>query len=171
MKVWLITWEWDSNSARVADKVAAVLDNRYCAKTIARFVEFLYARATSNVKELLQYANRRKNNLYQAKVGITLNNIPHGDRIFCGTNPYLYARYVTDLSVDKDVGNDLEIVSWTEPGIYRFTKDGNHIEIAQKGKKVHVKRCVKGHLCDELMWDRRKGNFYNKIVINLKNCI
>lgn len=168
MKIWLVTWEWGSDSSRVADKIAAVLDYRYSCKTFPRFVEFLYARATSNVKELLYYARYRKNNPYQAKIGISLNGIPHGDRIFCGANPYLYARYVSDFFVDDDVDNDLEIITWTEPDSYRFTKDGNHIEIAQKGKKEHTKRCISGHLCDELIWDRSKGNLFDKIIINLK---
>jgi len=169
MKVWLVTWEWDGDSTRVVDRVAAVLDNRYSSQSVARFVEFLYARATSNVKELLHYARHRKNNPYQAKIGITINDISHGDRIVCGANPYLYARFASNFSVNDDVSNELEIVSWTEPDSYKFTKDGNHIEIAQKGEKVNTKRCVSGPLCDELIWNRSKNNFYDKIVISLKH--
>jgi hypothetical protein len=170
MKVWLLTWEWDSDSASVVDRVAGVLDGRYSSKIILRFVEFLYARATSNVSELYLYAKHRKFNPYKAKDGIVLNNVPHGDRIYCGTNPYLYARVVTQFKVENDVSDGLEIVSWKEPDNYRFTKDESHIEIAGEGECITIKRCVDGTICDEPLWDRLNSKLNTKIIREIKKC-
>ena len=166
MKAWLITWEWDSPSASVVDKVAGILEPRISSKTVERIIEFLYARATSNLTELSNYAKNRSYGFYSAKPFIA-NELKQGNGIICGTNPYLYGRIVSDLKVTTDV-DAFEIISWREPDIYRLNSAEGEIKIDCNGKCESFKRYVKGKIYDELRWDRISCDYKNEIVTKLR---
>ncbi len=152
MKAWLITWEWGNDASAVADLVAAVLPPRWTSERVLEHVEWLYARATSNVTELAAYAKHPKSNPYRAKSGVRINGLVHGERITCGANPWLYARKVADLKIAKGAGG-FEKISWREPDSFKKS-EGQPLEVAQKGQVVIHTRQIKGSLSDELIWDR-----------------
>jgi len=166
MKAWLITWEWDGASASVVDKVAGILEPRLSSKTVSSIIEFLYARATSNLSELSSCAKNRSYGYYSAKP-IIANGIKQGDRIICGTNPYLYSRIVSELLITTDV-DKFEIISWREPDNNKLKKYESGIEIESTGKYESFKRYVNGKISDELLWDRISGNYKNEIVTKLR---
>lgn len=150
-----------SDSAAVADRIAAILPPQWSDERVADFVEFLYARATSNVRELASYAKKRKNNPYPAKVGDVINDVPHGGRIHCGAHPWLYARQVSDLEVDVEKKTGLEIVSWREPDQMKWKADRRSVEVAQEGATVKHTRQITGPLSDEEIWDRKTRKWKN----------
>ncbi len=142
------------DSAAVADRIAAILPARWSDERVSDFVEFLYARATSNVRELASYAKKRMDNPYRAKVGEVINDVPHGGRIHCGAHPSLYARHVSALEVQVDPKTGLEVVSWREPDHMKWTTDHRGFEVAQEGATVKHSRQITGPLSDEEIWDR-----------------
>src|SRR5437879_7055417 len=59
---------------RTVRNCAAILPPQWSDLRKTPFVEFLYARATSKVRELASYAKRPKSNPYRAKVGDVIND-------------------------------------------------------------------------------------------------
>lgn len=114
ISAWLITWDWGNDSAAVVDRIAAVLHPNKASRTVEGYVEFLYAVRTSTVSELIAYAKRPSNNPYRAKAE-SINGVTHGNRITCGANPWLYARKVKNLRVERDAETGIETIRWLEP--------------------------------------------------------
>lgn len=153
MRAWLITWEWMSDSAAVVDRIAAVLTPRWSESRVADFSEQFYAHATSNVTELAGIAKTPKNNPYQVS--------SQDERLNCGAHPWLTGRKVSlEISTDPD---GFEIISWTDPDIYRMKADESGVELAMKGASESVRRTVKGPLSRETAWDRDAGRFRTDI--------
>jgi hypothetical protein len=96
---WLITW---TGSHQREKPPVALLDYRKSTKTVADFIEKLYAIYTYTLEEQLRWTRTPKDNPYPADVH------PFA-RIVCGHNPFLFARVVTDLHMDGDT------LKWTEP--------------------------------------------------------
>ena len=112
MKAWLITWDWMSDAAAVADTVAAILSPRYSIERVTGIVEFLYAKRNSTASELVAYAGRPARNPYRAKGQFS-------GGITCGHHPWLHARLVHDLNVSTDTETGVETITWTEPALYK----------------------------------------------------
>jgi hypothetical protein len=113
MKDWLVTWEWCGDHAKRDDKVAAVFDPRFSGKRVRELVEFIYLSAMYSVSERAEYAKDKKRNPYPAGFGSTPVGAPWEGEIVCGHNPYLRARLVDDLTVERD-GDGSEKASWKE---------------------------------------------------------
>lgn len=158
VSAWLVTWEYSGEAAETADKVAAILSGRTSDKTVAEFVELLYALRTSTAGELASYSRNPKNNPYRSTDGMVINEVPHGDRIRCGHHPWLYARRVKDLLVKKDVASGFETISWIEPPQFRWSADRSSIVEAVPEVRQSVTRTRSGALSDELVWNRATGS-------------
>jgi hypothetical protein len=115
---------------------------------VADLVEQLYALTTCNVQELTGIAKNPKQNPHPAKPEPL-----HGDRLTCGSNPWLYARQVTDLDV-KQLASGFEEVSWKEPDHFRMKQDSSGLELERKGSRETITRVVRGPLSFEPVWDR-----------------
>jgi hypothetical protein len=148
MKAWLVTWEWATNSAAVADQLAAIFPPRWDAARIAEHVTWLYAINTYRPLELARIAKRPASNPYAARISQGI--------VTCGHHPYLMARYVSDLSIVRD-SDGLETVSWKEPDQFEIV-DG-HPVLVQTGERQEAKRSRSGPLSAELIWDRESGDF------------
>ncbi len=157
INAWLVTWDAGSPSAEFADEIAAVLNPRKSSRTVGELVEFLYAQVTSTVSELVEYARNPKRNPYRATIGMTINEVPHGDRIICGAHPWLYARKVTDLGVSVDEATGVEKMSWKEPPTFRWNVSRSGIEEAKPAWEARVMRRIRGPLSVESIWDRDAG--------------
>jgi hypothetical protein len=117
MNAWLITWEYTRN---LQDSIVAILSSRKSDTSITELVEFIYLKATSSAEDLVYYTNRLNRIPYKAEKTQMINDVPHGDRIICGHNPFLYARKVTDLKVAVNHEQGLETISWKEPPIFKW---------------------------------------------------
>lgn len=138
MTGWLITWNWAGHPPTPGvDEVVAVLNYRESSRTVSKILELLYALSTATVEEICRYARNRKVNPYLA--------IDCGTRISCGAGPFLEARKVTDLRVEKARGTNGETVCWEEPLRWRIrNKDTHEVEFLGPGRRVSVRRSVIG---------------------------
>jgi hypothetical protein len=157
MNAWLVTWEWMGNYAAVADVVASVLPPQWSADRVKDTVTLLYANATSTVGELCDYAKKPRSNPYRAEYDV-IEGVPFGGRIRCGHHPWLYARPVTNLSVERTEAG-MERVKWTEPDVVRFIRNELRMETVRKGLTIAIERRVQGALSHEGTWDHATNAF------------
>ena len=113
MKAWLVTWEWCGDHAKRDDKVAAIFNPRFSAERVRELVEFIHLSAMYTLGEQAACAQNKKRNPYPADFGATQYGVTWTGEIFCGHNPYLYARLVDDLAVE-DEGEGKGKVLWNE---------------------------------------------------------
>ena len=109
MKAWLVTWEWCGNHAKREDPFAAILNPRFSLQKIFEIVEFMYRPAEYSLSDQAGYV-RNGSPSHQATVDRTLDGRVH---IHCGHNPFLRARLVDDLIVERNAEGK-EIVSCKE---------------------------------------------------------
>ena len=132
MRAWLITWE--CNTSSVVERIVAVLSSRKSDSAVAELMELLVLRATSSVHSLAHYANRRKELVYKAQTPLVINRVPHGERILCGHDPWLYGRKVTGLQIEVSASGNEEVVSWREPDDFGWTNETEReIQVAKAG--------------------------------------
>ena len=110
-RAWLITWEWVGESAKVDDKVLAIMDYRLSYNTMRDYVERLYIIHFYTYFEQIDFAKYRSKNLYPAR--IVTDNHKRCGKITCGHNPYLLARFAYNLHTYMDE-NGIEYLSWDE---------------------------------------------------------
>lgn len=117
MNAWLITWEGTDPRITGDNKVAGVLSARTSSSDVEKLVDFIYHRAMFGLKNILYYANRRKEREARSKAVFST-----GSRIFYGFNPHLFARRVKDLQVKVDPTKNVEVISWVELAIIENNK-------------------------------------------------
>jgi len=148
--VWLVTWEWTGDAAAVADEVAGVFPPQWSSDRVEKYVERLYALATSTVAELLTYARKPSSNPYRAT--------EKGGRIVCGHHPWLEARLATDVVVEQ-TDDGFEQVSWSEPDRYEVDVTSGALVKQATGIRRTVTRRLRGPVSGEHIWDRAGGCF------------
>jgi hypothetical protein len=84
----------------------------WAANVFEELVEFLYIQDTASLSEKQSWATNKDRNPYPAKFG-ALNAVPWQGEIYCGHNPWLFARLVDDLTVEVDESGN-EQATWTE---------------------------------------------------------
>jgi hypothetical protein len=112
MVAWLITWEWIGNHAKVENKIAAILNYRLSSDTVREIMEQIYINNYTSLGERVAYAKNKKNHPYPAQSD-RINGVPWSGRMYCGHNPFLYARIVDDLCVNVDENRE-ETLTWKE---------------------------------------------------------
>jgi hypothetical protein len=133
MNAWLLTWE--CNAAKTQEKIVAILTSRRSDRAIAELMELLVLRANSTARNVAYYANRKRELVYKAQTPLGINRVPHGERILCGHDPWLYARKVTELTVVVDELSNEEVLTWREPDDFRWTDNSERrIEVAKRGE-------------------------------------
>lgn len=83
---------------------------------------------TSTAEGILYCSKKKKMIPYKAQQGDIFNGLPHGDRIRCGHNPWIYARKVSNLIVEANQVTETEILTWQEPPKFKW-KDENQSAI------------------------------------------
>jgi len=112
-KAWLITWECvGKHSERKDGEVASILNYRLSEKTIAKYMEQLYADSYYNFRERLAYAKNKKDNPCRAKYD-KIDGVDWTGRIYCDCNPLLEARLVENIHVEVDSDGN-ELLKWDE---------------------------------------------------------
>ena len=125
MKVWLVTWEWAGDHAKVNEdeRVAAILSPRWSADRVRETIELLYVNSMYSPGERLSYANNRKFNPYPARFS-SIGRVPWSGEIICGANPWLWARKVDIVKVENR-GREEERLLWSElpkPNLERLNR-------------------------------------------------
>ena len=139
MNAWLLTWAHTSNEP--SEKLVAILPARRSDRAIAELMELFVLRATTGASSAAYYLHRRKQMVYKARTPLVINRVPHGNRILCGHDPWLYGRVVRELVVVVDCEANEEVVSWREPDDFEF-KDNSLllIDVAKPGRLVTLRR-------------------------------
>ena len=114
IKAWVVRWEWASEHAAVEKPLIAVLPPRTPHHQVAKFIEWVYAGASYEPSELIEWTAHPEKNPYRAQYPRTLPPPDgYGGRpiwpieVVCGHNPYISARYVQNLRVTTDAeGNE-----------------------------------------------------------------
>lgn len=119
IKAWLVTWEGAGNHAKLTDNVAAILNPRLSPERVRDFFELFYMNIQYSLTERLTYTASKRKNPYPAR-----SIRPWGYEIECGHNPYLFARQVDDLVVERDE-HGKEIASWKDRRTGRVNHGGN----------------------------------------------
>ena len=112
MGAWLITWECLGDHAKVENNIAAILNYRLSPSTVRNMVELIYINKLYSLTERVAYAKNKKNNPYPVQFS-TLKGVPTREIMWCGGNPFLYARRVYGLRV-KVNDNGEERLIWRE---------------------------------------------------------
>jgi hypothetical protein len=112
-KAWLVTWEWVGNHAKRDKKVATIFDSRLLPERVRSVVEVLYAQETYTMSEkIAAFVGNGKRNPYPAEF-LRLDGVPWNGEIHCGHNPYLRARLVDDLTIERGL-DGTESASWKD---------------------------------------------------------
>ena len=91
--------------------VVAIVNYRHAGSHIKDLIENIYIEKTSSVAEKLSYAKNKKDNPYPARYG-NIGGVEWRGRLFCGHNPFLYARLVDNLRLENVKGK--EKLLWEE---------------------------------------------------------
>ena len=129
MKAWLITWKGIGDYENVSDPFVAILSARRSDRSVAEFVEYYYLLMTSSAREVAYFVNQPSKIPYKADKAVRINDVPHGDRITCGNNPFIYARRVSDFVFSHPPDDQtVETIKWKEPPIFQW-EDRSQVQI------------------------------------------
>ena len=138
MKAWLITWEGTDPRIIDENRIAAILSSRRSHNHIEDLIDLLYLKEMSNAHDMLYYANRSKERRKKNRAIFS-----NRGRIFYGTNPFLYGRIVSEISVISDAEKGVETVRWVEPPIYKQNPDlGFTLELIEGEKQKELLRPI-----------------------------
>jgi hypothetical protein len=102
MKAWLVTWEWCGEHAKRNEPLAAIFNPRYSSERVRELVGFIYRSTEYSLRDQAEYARNKRYNPYPAEFGQTKDGSPWGGEIICGHNPFLRARLVDDLIIERN---------------------------------------------------------------------
>jgi hypothetical protein len=140
-RAWLITWEWMGEAASKRDKVLYILPSETPVEEVAQYVERIYALLTSSLSELHTYA-AGGHQPYTSDIEETEN----GNLVVtCGHHPWIEARIVKDVTVEREDDTRLETINWTA-----ILGDGSEENRSYKRSKT-------GRISFEDAWDRAEN--------------
>jgi hypothetical protein len=149
MNAWLLTWEGTSPKITDNNRIIGIIGSRRSDSFVAELVEFLYSRNYSSAFDMAYIANRPKKKNFTAEKTQIINGAPHGERIICGHNPWIYARKVKNLKITQE--DDIEIITWQEPDNYHWkNKQKMQVEVERPGSMRTLKRSREHSLSREL---------------------
>jgi len=110
---WLVTRHWIADHPRW--EVVAIFSPRVGGVRVREFVELIHVTSGSFTlgEQLAMMWPRYGQTPYAAKFGQTKEGDPWEGEILCGNDPYLRARRVDDLTVERDA-DDREKAVWKE---------------------------------------------------------
>jgi len=139
VKAWLLTWTWLKYEP--AESLVAILSSRKSDRSVAELMELLVLRSQGAAVENAHYAHRPKPPSLKAQTPLLINRVPHGDRVLCGYDPWLYGRKVSDLHIVLDRAANEEVLSWREPDDYAWAEpDERTLTPAAQGKPKQLRR-------------------------------
>jgi hypothetical protein len=112
MAHWLVTWAGPKEPPSTEARIAGIFSGRVSPRAVAAHIEQLYVDSKGSLSERLAYAKNKNKWPYRAYFD-TLKGAAWLGRIYCGHNPYLYARIVDDLKVIRTESGE-EVITWKE---------------------------------------------------------
>ena len=144
MNAWLLTWEGTFGPAIEPDnKILAILSSRRSSSTVEDIVDTLYCRNVDSAYDMMLQANKRKQRVTQYR---QLGSMP--SRFFYGRNPCIFARLVTDLTVELDETKQKERIRWTDPATLGNSDSGGGLKEIYSSRQCEVVRSVRPLACD-----------------------
>lgn len=137
MNAWLLTWEGTTGAAlRPEEKIIAILSSR--SSVPVSLVQAIYHRTVDTAFEMSRTANKSKERAQRYE-----HNQSTFFRYFYGTNPCIFARKVTDLTVKQDETKGQEIIRWIEPALFVNADRGSGIKEKWPAKQCeHIRPLV-----------------------------
>lgn len=136
MNAWLITWEGISSHVSDDHRVVAILSNRLSSSSVEDLADLCYQISHCSAAEMAHFANRKKERRRATRMLLS-----NGVRIFYGSDPFIYARRVTNVVVKKVRGDTTESIKWVERPLYKQNpKNKYSIELVEEAKAVEIFR-------------------------------
>ena len=111
---WLVRWKW-TGEFEAEEEIAAILRPRLAEKIVGEIIASLYASTEFTAREIAAWCRKPKENPCLARW--------HDGVCTCGHNPWLVARLVSQLTVERDPATDLETIRWLDPPLYETNPD------------------------------------------------
>jgi hypothetical protein len=109
---WLVTRHWVADHPRW--EVAAIFSARLGGGRVREFVELLHLASGFTLGEQVEMQWPRHGRIpYAARFGQTADGQPWASEVLCGNDPFLRARLVDELTVERDVDGNEKAV-WKE---------------------------------------------------------
>lgn len=136
MNAWLLTWEGTSGPALDTDKkIVAIISARRNLRAIAMMVDLLYCRSVNTAYRMALFANKKK---YRESQYMLVDSTPN--RFLYGHNPYIFARVVFNLKIERDEARQLEHIRWTEPPYLHIENQGEMPNEVTPAKEMELVR-------------------------------
>lgn len=137
-RAWLITWLGAGRRIDEANRIAAIVSARRSKQYVADLIELLYEFAATTTGGCVRSLNRPRARPYRAQQGDLINDVPHGDRIECGHNPWLFGQIVSELEVREDIERGVEIIRWREPSRFRWKDESKLAVVVDEPGRVQT---------------------------------
>lgn len=137
MNAWLLTWEGTTGAAtRPEEKVIAILSSR--SSTPVTLVQTIYHRSVDTAYDMSRTANKSK-----ARAKRYEHLYSTSSRYFYGSNPCIFARRVTNLTIKKDTKRGRETLRWVEPAVFVNADRGSGIKEQWPSRQCeHTRRLI-----------------------------
>jgi hypothetical protein len=136
MNAWLLTWEGTSGPLILDEnKIVAIVSSKRSTSFIEDLADVLYCRTVNSAGKMAYEANKSRYRKEQYK-----NIFSHGDRVFYGKNPCIFARLVSNLRITKDDEKMVEVVCWTEPAYCKPNPLNFRLEIVEPEQEKKLVR-------------------------------
>jgi hypothetical protein len=112
-KAWLVTRHWIADHPKW--EVAAIFNPRISGRRVREFldlIELTSGSLTLDEQLSISWPGRRRMP-YRATLGLTTKGDPWDGEVLCGNDPYLRARLVDDLIIERNADGK-EIAVWKE---------------------------------------------------------
>jgi hypothetical protein len=144
MNAWLLTWEGTDPAITDGRKLIAILSGRRALSFVRDLAKVLYLRNYGAAYDMSYFANRKGETFYACTKtwngGFTI-----------GKNPWVYARQVSELMVQRDESANTETVSWKEPPSWRQVPERNYVlEQVDPGKQRFLVRSATATVANDL---------------------
>jgi hypothetical protein len=100
-RAWLITWRGIGDRVQVPQdkEIVAITSPRWPPGRIRELVEQLYLSQKQSATEIIRASRNPEDNPYPLRFGGAHATVWRGE-VFCGENPFLWARQVMNLEIE-----------------------------------------------------------------------
>ena len=139
MNVWLLTWEGTTGQAVCpAEKVIAILSSRRSSKFVIGLVQTIYHANVDTAHEMLRTVNRVREREQCCRHPCSTDW-----RYFYGRNPWIFARKVVNLTIQKDERRACEVICWMEEAVLVNATCGSGLEVKWPSRQCeHIRPLV-----------------------------
>lgn len=131
---WLITWEYDNDSAFIEDRFITLVSYKRGRIYVAELIEALYEIHTSNLHEIGISTKNVSERAYKC------DPYKYDQFLICGHNPYIKGRKVENIIISKN-SEGIETIMCTELSIWNWDKSTNTLLSKTEERQVEYRKC------------------------------